>query len=274
MSPSLHARLGRGVSLVTTLAFALAAPSFALAARKGTAARDTQARSAPTKVAPLVQDVASGTPVKADDAAVSGWRRVELPGAKFGYVPDADLTLEATPEPPPPPPEKAAPTPPVPAPAAAAASPPTVAEAPAPVQPLTAPVRDGRTLQYVTDFSHLAQLVKSDPEIFSMADGLVTRRNTATAVVVSGVLGGLVMRILATTALREQSCVALPDDTRYCAEQDSKTLNNVGMAMLVLSPLVGAVLWPKRSDQTRVINAWNAKHPRRPFVDNAGVELP
>jgi hypothetical protein len=275
MAPHAHQR--RGLSLVAALA--LASSSVAMAAPAVTT-RNTTVRSAPFKVAPVIKELEPGAQVSADEEATNGWRRVELSGGKFGYVPDVDVKIDPTwvkPVAPKPAPVVAAP-PAEPAPAAAAAEAPA-ASTPEVVQPIGPVVRDGRTVQYVTDLSHLAEAVKSDPEVFAMADGLATRKIAAGTVVGVGVLGGLALRLLAETALQSESCVIIPNAPApnapaACATYDNRNLQRAGLALLVLGPLIGAALWPTRADQTRVVNAWNSKHPRRPFIDGAGLELP
>ena len=68
----------KGCSLATALALSL--PCIALAA-PGTIKRATDARTAPIKIAPLVEEVPRGTQVQADDAPTEGWRRVQLRNA-------------------------------------------------------------------------------------------------------------------------------------------------------------------------------------------------
>jgi hypothetical protein len=263
MRPPKQVSLRRGSSLIPALA--LTSSSVAAAAPSVTT-QGTVARSAPFKVAPVVQELGPGTHVVADDVATNGWRRIQLTDGRFAFVPDADLKVDPSWTPPPKPAPVEAPAPAAPAEAAAAPEPKTAP----PVAPL-AP--EARPLQYVTDYRHLAELVKSDPEVFNLADEIATRRTTAAVLVGAGLVGGVALRILSETALQKENCSSLPSGSQLCVESDNKTLDLVGMAVMVAVPLIGAALWPTRADQTRVINAWNARHPGRPFVDGGGVQI-
>jgi hypothetical protein len=244
--------------LSLALALALGSSSVAAAAPSVTT-QDTSARSAPFKVAPVLQTLQAGTHVVADDAATNGWRRIELPDGRFAFVPDGDVKADPSWVPP----------------KKVAAAPPEAAVPPAPrtLQPVEPIAGESRPLQYVTDFRHLADLVKSDPEVFDLADEIATRRTTAAALVAGGLAGGVALRILAQTALQKETCTALLSGGQVCVESDNETLDLVGLAVMVAGPLLGAVFWPTRADQTRVINAWNERHPSRPFVDGGGVQI-
>jgi hypothetical protein len=261
--PTANVTFRKGLSLVAALA--LTSSSVAAAAPSITT-QSTSARSAPFKVAPVVQELGAGTQVMADDEATNGWRRVKLPDGKFAFVPDADVKVDPSWVPPPKPVEAPPPAPAEPSQAAAPA-------AQQPVAPVSAIAREGRPLQYVTDSRHLAELVKSDPEVFNLADEIPTRRTTSAVLIAGGLLGGVALRILARTALQNESCAPLSSGSQVCVESDNKTLDLVGLAVMVAVPLIGAAFWPTRADQTRVINAWNQRHPNRPFVDGGGVEV-
>lgn len=249
----------RGLSLVAALA--LGSSSVAAAAPSVTT-QDTSARSAPFKVAPVLRALEAGTHVVADDVATNGWRRIELPDGRFGFVPDGDVKVDPSWVPPP-----------KPAPAPAAPPEASAPPEPRPLQPVDPIAREGRPLQYVTDYRHLAALVKSDPEVFNLADEIATRRTTSAALIFGGLAGGVALRILARTALQKETCAPLVSGDQVCVESDNKTLDLVGLAVMVAVPLIGAAFWPTRADQTRVINEWNLRHPSRPFVDGGGVEV-
>jgi hypothetical protein len=253
----------RGLSLVAALA--LGSSSVAAAAPSVTT-QDTSARSAPYKVAPVLQALEAGTHVVADDVATNGWRRIELPDGRFAFVPDGDVKVDPSWVPPKKTAAVAAPAP---------AAPPDVVGPPEPrtLQPVDPIAREGRPLRYVTDLRNLAELVKSDPEVFNLADEIATRRTTSAALIAGGLAGGVALRILARTALQSETCAPLASGDQVCAERDNKTLDLVGLAVMVAGPLLGAAFWPTRADQTRVINAWNERHPGRPFVDGGGVEV-
>lgn len=248
----------KGPSLVAALAVAW---SSVAAAAPSITIQGTTARSAPFKVAPVVQELEAGTHVVADDDATNGWRRIKLPDGKFAFVPDGDVKIDPSWVPPPKPAAVEAPAP------GAPAAPPKQQT----LQPVDPIAREGRPLQYVTDLQNLAELVKSDPEVFNLADEIATRRTTAAVLVGGGLAGGVALRILARTLLQNEECTSLPSGNQLCVEGDNKALDLVGLAVMVAGPLLGAAFWPTHADQTRVVNAWNARHPNRPFVDGGGV---
>jgi hypothetical protein len=216
----------------------------------------TDARSAPFNVAPVIETLPSGAKDEADEKASNGWRRVQLPNGKLAFVRDADVDVDLSAPAPRPAPPVNAPT---------AGAPETAAAAPetAPIEPLSAPT-SGRSLQYVGTFAHLAELVKSDPQVFDLADGIATRRTAASALVWGGAFGGIFLAALGSFAAAYDTF----------SPKTNATLISAGGAVFFLGPLVGAALWPLHDDQTAVIDMWNARHPDRPFVDHAGVEVP
>jgi hypothetical protein len=262
LGPARSPRLRKGGSLIAALL--LTWSSIALAA-PGTIKRGTEARTAPFNVAPVIEEVPAGTKVDADVAASNGWRRVQLPGGKFAFVRDEDVAVDLSqvPAPPPAPPARAATA------QSAPAETPTPA-APAPVEPLAAPrPTGGRAPIYVGDFSHLAELVRSDSKAHDLATTYSAEQTISTISIWGGVFGGLLLWVLADTALKHHDCV-----NGICADSTNSTVRNIGTALLVLGPLVGWAVRPTRDDQTRVIDEWNFRHPDRPFIDHAGVEAP
>jgi hypothetical protein len=246
----------RALSLVTICALSWASLASAAPA---VVKQDTEARTAPFNVAPLVETLAPGAKLEADEQANGGWRRVRLPDGKFAFVRDADIAVDLSHAAPPPAPAKRqAAAAPLPAPAEPATS------ATAPVEPLSTPVPGGTSLQYVGTFAHLADLVKSDPKVFDLADGIATRRTAASALVWGGAFGGILLAALGSFAAAHDAF----------SSSTNATLISAGGAIFFLGPLVGAAIWPLHDDQTAVINLWNARHPDRPFIDHAGVEVP
>jgi hypothetical protein len=241
----------KSLSFVTTCALSWASVA---AAAPAVVTRDTEARSAPFNVAPVVETLAPGAKLDAEEQPSNGWRRVRLPDGKFGFVRDADVAVDLSQAAPPPKPAPAAPQPAAPEPAAA----------PAPIEPLSAPAPGGPALQYVGTYAHLAELVKSDPKVFDLADGIANRRAAASAFLWGGVFGGIALSVLGAVA----------ESNGAFSTSANATMISVGGAIFFLGPLIGAALWPLRDDQTAVVNMWNARHPDRPFVDHAGVEVP
>lgn len=246
----------RSTSLVTLAALSWAAVASAAPA---VITRSTVARSAPFNVAPAVETLQSGTKLEADQAPTSdGWRRVQLANGNFVFVRDSDVEVDLS---------HVAKAPAHPAETHSPAPAPAAAASPAePIEPLVAAPAEpgGLPLQYVGTFSHLAALVKSDPEVFELADGIATRRAAASVFVWGGAFGGIVLAALGSWAEAHNAFT-----TRANA-----TLISAGATIFFLGPLIGAAIWPLHDDQTAVVNMWNARHPDRPFVDHAGVEVP
>jgi hypothetical protein len=261
--PSPTRRPLRGLSL--SLALVTSWSSLALAA-PGVIKYDAEARSAPFGVAPVVEVVPAHTKVSTDDRPDHGWWRIQLPNGKFAFVRAEDIDVDLSQV-------KAAPPAPAPAPlpaAAEAALPAAGAPSAAPVEPLATPrAAGGRAPIYVGDFSHLAELVKTDPKAFDLASTYATEQQVSSVSIWGGVFGGLLLWVLADTAFGHKQCVA-----STCVTTTNDTVHNVGSVMLILGPLIGWAVRPTRDDQTNVINEWNRRHPDRPFVDRAGVEAP
>jgi hypothetical protein len=260
LRPARSPRLLKGGALVAALL--LTWSSIALAA-PGTIKRGTDARTAPFNVAPIVEEVPAGTKVDADNAASNGWRRVQLPSGKYAFVRDEDVAVDLSQVPPP------SPAPPAHAATAVASAETPGPAAPAPVEPLEAPSAGRRAPIYVGDFSHLAELVRSDPKAYDLATTYSAEQHVSTISIWGGVFGGLLLWVLADTALKHHDCV-----NGLCADSTNSTVRNIGTVLLVLGPLVGWAVRPTRDDQTRVIDEWNFRHPDRPFIDHAGVEAP
>jgi hypothetical protein len=251
--------LGRkGFSLVTMCALSWASVA---AAAPAVITRGTVARSAPFNVAPAVETLSPGTKLEADQAPTSdGWRRVQLRSGKFAFVHDGDVEVDLA--------HAAKPAAPAAAHVAEAPSPAPAAEASssAPIDAVSAPEARpaGPSLQYVGTFSHLAELVKSDPDVFDLASGIASRRTAASQLVWGGAFGGIFLAALGSFAAAHDAF----------SPSTNATLISAGGAIFFLGPLIGAAIWPLHDDQTAVINMWNARHPDRPFVDHSGVEVP
>jgi hypothetical protein len=258
-----------GITSKLVLLTMLSWSSMAGAAPAVVTAPQTDAHSAPFPVAPVVDTVHAGDKLSADETATNGWRRVQLPSGKFGFVPDTDIKVDLPPKVTQKPPVVRAPaTPPTPAVPTFEA----VDERPsttAPIQPVSRATGAQRTQLYVGDFSHLAEVVKSDPEVFDLADGIATRHTVSSVAIWGGIFGGLVLGVLARTLVRKETCVGTT-----CVKSTNDQLENVGGSIFILGPLIGWAIRPTRDDKTRVINAWNTRHPDRPFVDRAGIEVP
>jgi len=252
-------RFRRSFSLVSALtigwsSIALAAPAIVQ--------YDTDARSAPFAVAPLVESLPHGLKLEADELATDGWRLVRLPSGKFAYVRDADVIVAPSqPGRPPPHAPTAGPS------AAPATSEGSAAASTSPVEPLSLPAPIGRAPIYVADFGHLSELVRTDRQAFELANGLAMRQTAAGVSTVGGVLLGAVLMLLADTALKSKDCIQ-----SVCVESRRVWLNDVAWSLIFVGPVLGWALFPTAADRAVVLDAWNRRHPDRPFVDHTGVE--
>ena len=93
MRPCSRPRSASAEASLSSTTLALSWSSIALAA-PAVVKRNTEARSAPFAVAPLVEDLHAGLEVSADETPANGWRRVQLPSGKFGFVHDDDVEVE------------------------------------------------------------------------------------------------------------------------------------------------------------------------------------
>jgi hypothetical protein len=244
----------RASSLAVSLTLSI---SSVAAAAPSEVVRNADARSAPFTVAPVVGSVTVGERVDADEQPSNGWRRVHLPNGKTGFVPDDSVKVVA--------PKVAAAT----SASGTASAPLGPVGAGAVVEPLAGPSGAGRPPVYVGDFSHLSSLVKSDPEVLSLAEGIAYRQTGSSIAIWGGVFGGIALWILAGTAFKKKDCSG-----GFCVEGTNATVHDLGTTILILGPLVGWAIRPTTWDRTDVVNAWNAKHPERPFVDRSGVTAP
>ena len=86
--------VGRGqllIAAVSALGAVLALPGGARAAQDVVTTRETAVRSAPFDVAPEIVHAAPGIHFAAADQTQAGWRRVQLPDGRFGYLHDGDV---------------------------------------------------------------------------------------------------------------------------------------------------------------------------------------
>jgi hypothetical protein len=82
---------------VTAVAFACAAlaSTTAGAAERTVTVPETVVRTAPAEVAPEMARAHAGETLSADEQAQGGWRRVQLPDGRYGFVHDADTKAAA-----------------------------------------------------------------------------------------------------------------------------------------------------------------------------------
>ncbi|HEX4406846.1 MAG TPA: hypothetical protein VH560_18535 [Polyangia bacterium] len=250
--------LRRTVSSVLALALSWSSLAFAAPA---VVKRATEARSAPFEVAPVLSALVSGAKLSADRTADNGWRRVALPDGRFAFVRDSDVEVDLSS------PES---TPPVPSPAAAA---PATTRAPEIVQPLSKPAAGGAPT-YVTSLDQLAEVTQADPVVSARANDLANRRLLSTGAITVGVVGGALLHVLAESALRTTSCADDGFGDKVCTHANNRTVDLIGISMIVVGPMLGWLLRPTHDDETEIVNQWNARHPLHPMLDGAAITAP
>jgi len=133
------------------------------------------------------------------------------------------------------------------------------AETPSPVAPLAPPPSENHLMRptiYVKGLDHLAVVVKEDRVAGPLAETLLRRRAAAIGGGVGGVVGGLGLLILSETAFRQTS---YSPDGNHTAEPEG-TMFMAGLALTALGVMAVAVLYPRRSDLSPVVEAWNGHH--------------
>jgi hypothetical protein len=219
-----------------SLALALLAvtlPQLALARQAVVGVFEAPARSEPSLDAPVLELLVERTAISVSEELQDGWRRVRLQDGRSGWIEERALTF----------------------PAADALG---AARAPAPVA--AAPAPDLRPRIYVKDLSHLAELVKEDPTVSFRAKGLARRRSTAIGIWVAGGIAAVAL------AGASASGNADPGDPRFDAQLDaSRNMLLGGVAVSIVSGLLGIAIHPKRGDVLDVVNDWNRGHQDRPF---------
>ncbi len=127
---------------------------------------------------------------------------------------------------------------------------------------------------YLASLAQLADFVQTDPMVFAQANDLANRRLISTAVITTGALAGVLLHVLAETALRNTTCVSESADFGVCSKVTNRNLDLIGVSLLVVGPLVGWLIRPTHADETDIVNQWNARHPRHPMLDGAAIAAP
>jgi hypothetical protein len=208
----------------------LAAAPVARAASAVVVTPDAPVRAAPGNDAPVVQTLSAGDEVYVSDEVEGGFRRVQLPDKKIGYVGQADVQLD------------------VPAPPAA------------PVQPLSVV----RPPLYIKDLDHLADLVKDDPPLEKRASDLADRLLDA-RIAYGASAFVLAAGTLTTFIVKKTDCVG-SGPTMLCQQDPNLTYLLVGMGVSAVIAAIAFGTAPRRDDFIDVVNDWNQRHPDRPLA--------
>jgi hypothetical protein len=207
----------------------LAAAPVARAASALVVTPNAPVRAAPGNDAPVVQTFSAGDKVFVSDEVEGGFRRVQIPDKKIGYVGQADVQLE------------------VPAPPAA------------PVQPLSVV----RPPLYIKDLDHLADLVKDDPPLDRRASDLAERLRDARIAYGASVLV-LAAGTLTSFIVEKNDCVG--SGPTLCQQDPNLTYLLVGMGVSVVIAAIAFGTAPRRDEFIDVVNDWNQRHPDRPLA--------
>ena len=222
-SPSLRVcALGMGV--------VLAAAPVARAASAVVVTPNAPGRAAPADTAAVVETLSAGDKVFVSDEVEGGFRRVQLPENRLGYIGQTDVQLD------------------VPAPS------------PAPVQPLSV----ARPPLYIKNLDHLADLVKDDPLLDKRALDLVDRLQN------SRIMYGISLVTLAAAAvtpflIKKTDCVG-SGPTMLCQQDPNLTYLLIGSGISVVIGAIAFGMAPERDEYIDVVNDWNQRHPDRPLA--------
>ena len=109
---------------------------------------------------------------------------------------------------------------------------------------------------YIQDWSHLAEVTRTDAQVFARADYLAMRSEASRQVTIVGwLLGGSVA--LAGTISR-LSTDHWTDFTKWSV--------GGGLGLVALTSAISWLVEPNHSDLAAVVNDWNQRHPDRPLA--------
>ena len=137
------------------------------------------------------------------------------------------------------------------------AAPPPRVEAPLPTTPAKPSVSPPHpVILYIQDWGHLAEVTRSDEQIFSRVADLTDRESASRQIaVVAFLVGGSVATVATVSRLSTDHWT---DSTKW------------SVAAGVSGAIVGwAIAWlvaPAHSDLVSVVNEWNQRHPDRPLA--------
>jgi hypothetical protein len=192
---------------------------------------DAPVRAEAAATAPVLQTFAAGEHVYVSPEVTAGFRTIQLPDKRVGFISDGDVRLDA----------------------------PAPAEPVQPIQPLSVV----RAPFLVSSYSQLPELMKEDSLLDQRANDLVAGRHQAIAAVAIG--GGAAVVAGLIGAIDEQNDCFGSGFTRMCQKHPNFTILGVAGGLFAVGMLVGALLMP-HDNLVDVVNAWNQAHPDRPLA--------
>jgi len=145
------------------------------------------------------------------------------------------------------------------APPSSAPSPPPV-EAAKPAKPAeaarTAVSPHHPVVLYIQDWEHLADVTRSDAEVFDRADSLSMRGSASRQITTAGwLLGGSIAASAAIARLSTDHWTSFTKDGLAG-----------GLGLLAVSYAISWFVAPDHGDLAAVVNEWNQRHPDRPLA--------
>lgn len=213
------------------VALLVAWTSVARAATAVVVSPDAPVRAEAAATGPVLQTFAAGEHVYVSPEVTAGFRTIQLPDKRVGFISDGDVRLDA-----------AAPA--------------------APVQPVQ-PLSVVRAPFLVSSSNQLPPLMKDDSLLDQRANDLVAGQHQAIAAFAIG--GGAAVAVGLIGAIDEQNDCFGSGFTRMCQKQPNWTLLGVAAGLFAVGMLAGALLMP-HDNLVDVVNAWNQAHPDRPLA--------
>jgi hypothetical protein len=225
-NPAIHLVLTS--SLLAAVSFSAAEAAAAAAVVRAAATPVLESAEPSAKV---LNTLAEGTKLDVSDAVTNGRRRIKLPSGQDGFVDDAAVELVK---------DEA------------------VAKKPERPQPAACPVQQSqpRMPMFVEDWGHLAELTKSDPDVFARAELMGRRQSGASLLAHLGIGVGLGM-------------IGLGAADRAASGEWSNGMNWLVIAGAAAAVISGITAWnyaPDRGDMANAVNLWNRRHPDKPLA--------
>lgn len=109
---------------------------------------------------------------------------------------------------------------------------------------------------YIQDWGHLADVTRSDAQVFAWADSLATRDRASSQITTSGLLvGGSAATVGTLSRLATDRWTNL---TKWSVAG--------GLGLVIVTAAISWLVAPDHSDLAAVVNEWNQRHPDRPLA--------
>jgi hypothetical protein len=181
--------------------------------------------------AKVLETLDEGTKIDVSETVTDGRRRLTLPSGQIGFIDDAAIELAKE------------------EPAAKQPARPPAAERPAKKAPPRMPI-------FVADYGHLAELTRSDPEIFERAQLMERRQSGASLIAHLGI--GMGVGMFGLLMIDRVASGEWRKGPEWAA---------IGGAIVaVVSALIAWNYAPDRGDMVDAVNLWNLRHPDKPLA--------